>query len=69
MLLKWLNAREATEVGTALADDFVLQSDSTSAGMLRKGGKPHTQGQELQRFLQTFLQRVDRGEPVKLPAR
>jgi tetratricopeptide (TPR) repeat protein len=60
MLLKWLNAREATEVGTALADDFVLQSDSASAGMLRKGGKPHTQGQELQRFLQTFLQRVDR---------
>jgi tetratricopeptide (TPR) repeat protein len=67
MLLKWLNAREATEVGAALADDFVLHSKSGSAATRRKGVKPGAQGQELQRFLQRFLQRVDReARPLKL---
>jgi tetratricopeptide (TPR) repeat protein len=67
MMLNWLNAREATEVGTALADDFVLQSDPGSAGMRRKGDKPHAQGQALQKFLQKFLHRVDReARPLKL---
>jgi len=51
MLLKWLNASEATEVGEALADD----------------GKPGTQEGELQKFLQRFLQRVDRdARPLQL---
>src|SRR5215472_9121868 len=65
MLLNWFNARQATEVGTALADDFVLQS--ASAGPRRKGAKPGTQDNELQRFLQKFLQRVDRdARPLQL---
>lgn len=60
MLLNWLNAREATEVGTALADDFVLQTASSSSGMSRKQSRLHTGAKDLQGFLQRFLQRVDR---------
>src|ERR1700724_2297584 len=67
MLLKWLNAREATEVGTALADDFVLQSASGSSGTRRQETRSDAQGQELQKFLYKFLQRVDReARPLKL---
>jgi len=67
MLLKWLNAREATDVGTALADDYVLQSEPGSAGSPRKGGNPHGPRQEVQRFLNKFLQGVDRdARPLKL---
>jgi tetratricopeptide (TPR) repeat protein len=63
MLLSWFNAREATEVGAALADDFVLQSNSGSAGVRRA----ETRGHDLQKFLQKFLQRVDReARPLKL---
>jgi tetratricopeptide (TPR) repeat protein len=68
MLLKWLNASDATEVGTGLAD-FVLQSDSGSAGIRRKADKPQAQAQaqELQKFLQKFFQRVDHEvRPLKL---
>jgi Flp pilus assembly protein TadD len=66
-MFKWLNAREATEVGTALADDFVLHSASASAGKRSRDSKPHAQDQELQKFLQKFLQRVDReARPLKL---
>jgi tetratricopeptide (TPR) repeat protein len=65
MLFNWFNARRATEVGCALADDFVLQS--ASAGPRRKGAKPGTPDNELQRFLQKFLQRVDRdARPLQL---
>src|SRR6516164_6590113 len=61
MLLNWLKAREATEAGNALADDFVLKS----AGH-RKAGSG-VQGKQLQQFLQTFLQRVDsETRPLKL---
>jgi tetratricopeptide (TPR) repeat protein len=67
MLLKWLNAREATEVGTALADDFVLQSASGSSSTRRQETRLGAQGQELQKFLHKFLQRVDReARPLKL---
>lgn len=63
MVFNWLNGREATEVGTALADDFVLQSGSGSEGARR----PETRKQDLQKFLQKFLQRVDReARPLKL---
>src|SRR5579871_3620807 len=55
MLFKWFNAREASEAGVALADDFVLQSASGSAATRRQ----ETRGYDLQRFLQKFLQRVD----------
>src|SRR5580765_6421412 len=57
MLLNWLNASDATQVGTALADDFVLQSDPGPTGARRN---PHAQGRDLQKLLQKFLQRVDR---------
>ena len=63
MLLKWFNAREATEVGTALADDFVLQSASRSSGARRQETGSGPQGQELQKL----LMRVDReAGPLKL---
>jgi tetratricopeptide (TPR) repeat protein len=63
MLLKWLNTSEVTQVGTALADDVVLQSESGSAAMRTRAGNT----QELQKFLQRFLQRVDRdARPLKL---
>lgn len=63
MLLKWLNTSEVTQVGTALADDVVLQSDAGSAAIRNRGGN----AQELQKFLQRFLQRVDRDtRPLKL---
>ncbi len=55
MPFKWFNAREASEAGVALADDFVLQAASGSAGARRL----ETRGYDLQRFLQKFLQRVD----------
>ena len=58
MLFNWFNARRAAEVGTALADDFVLQS--ASAAPRRKGAKAGAQDNEVQKFLQKFLQRVDR---------
>jgi len=62
MLFKWLDAAEATQAGTALADDFYLQSAS---GRTQSGARP--QGQELQKFLQKFLQRVDQAaRPLKL---
>jgi len=62
MLLKWFDAAEASAVGAALADDFVLQ---TSAGPT--GARPAARGAQLPAFLQKFLQRVDRdARPLKL---
>jgi tetratricopeptide (TPR) repeat protein len=67
MLLKWFNAREATEVGTALADDFALESVSGSADKRGQGDKLQAQGQELQKLLHRFLRRVEREvRPLKL---
>jgi tetratricopeptide (TPR) repeat protein len=67
MLLKWFNAREATEVGTALADDFVLESVSGSADKRGQGAKLQAQSQELQKLLHRFLRRVEREvRPLKL---
>jgi len=63
MLLNWLNAREATEVGTALADDVVLHNASGASAT--RGPAP--EGKQLQKFLQRFLQRVDQEtRPLKL---
>jgi Flp pilus assembly protein TadD len=61
MLLHWLDARDATRVGAALADDFVMQKaagvraapqDSRDASGVSPG--------QLQKLLKKFLQRVDR---------
>ena len=61
MLLKWFNAREATEVGTALADDFVF--GFRPSGTPRQETRSRPQGQELQKL----LMRVDReAGPLKL---
>jgi tetratricopeptide (TPR) repeat protein len=65
-MLKWLDAREATEVGAALAEDFVLQSASGSASR-RKNGSASAPVGDLQKFMQKFLQRVDRdARPLQL---
>jgi tetratricopeptide (TPR) repeat protein len=62
MLLSWLNAREATQAGIALADDFVLQTAGASSGGHHKGAAG-----KLERFMQMFLQRVDReARPLQL---
>ncbi len=64
MLLKWLDAREATATGAALADDFYLQSGSK---LPRSRAREAGQEPELQKFLQKFLQRVDQAaRPLKL---
>jgi tetratricopeptide (TPR) repeat protein len=55
-MLGWLNAREATRVGAALADDFVLQGADASALQNGRG----TPSGRVQKVLQRFLQRVDR---------
>jgi tetratricopeptide (TPR) repeat protein len=64
-MFKWLSGRDCTAVGTALADDFVLETAS-GAGT-RHAGRREPRGQELQKFLQKFFQRVDREtRPLKL---
>lgn len=64
MLLKWLDAREATAAGVALADDFALQSASK---LPRVRASETRQQPELQKFLHKFLQGVDQAaRPLKL---
>ena len=66
MFLKAFSAREAADVGTALADDLVLQSASGTTSRLNVG-RAEVHGKELQKFLQKFLQRVDRAaRPLQL---
>jgi tetratricopeptide (TPR) repeat protein len=57
-MFKWLSGGDAAQVGTALADDFILHSESASGA--RRHESRGSQGQDLQKFLQKFLQRVDR---------
>jgi tetratricopeptide (TPR) repeat protein len=65
MLLNWLDAREATEVGAALADDFVLQTASTRARAVKAGSRAPEN--HLESFLGKFLQAVDRkARPLQL---
>jgi tetratricopeptide (TPR) repeat protein len=66
-MLKWFSAREATDVGVALADDFVLQSASGSGARPKNSGPAAASGRDLQKFMQKFLQRVDRdARPLEL---
>ena len=66
-MLKWLDAREATEIGTALADGFVLDNTAASGSARRKEQGSARAPAELQKFLQKFLQRVDReARPLRL---
>jgi tetratricopeptide (TPR) repeat protein len=67
MLFKWLDAREATATGAALADDFYLQSASKLPRARAKQAAQGSQEPELQNFLEKFLQRVDQAaQPLKL---
>jgi len=64
MLLKWLKASEATEVGAALADDVILQNP---CGVTPNKDVRPGQERDLQKFLQKFLQQVDRdARPLQL---
>ena len=65
MLFKWLDASEAAQVGATLAEDFFVQTSGPSGARRKEASRP--QGQELQKFLQKFLQQVDRAaQPIKL---
>ena len=67
MLFKWLDAREATAAGVALADDFDLQSAATLPSARARETGQRAREPELQKFLQRFLQRVDQAaRPLKL---
>src|SRR5215475_1825127 len=64
MLLRWLEKSEANVVGTALADDVVVQTALDGANGAARAA---AQERDLQRFLQKFLQRVDREtRPLRL---
>jgi tetratricopeptide (TPR) repeat protein len=54
MILKWLDASRATEVGNVLADDCVLRAMPDISA--RSGAK----GKGVQGFLQSFFQRIDK---------
>jgi tetratricopeptide (TPR) repeat protein len=67
MLLKWLDAREATAAGAALADEFYLQSSTKLPHARAKEAGQRSQEPQLQKFLQKFLQRVDQAaRPLSL---
>src|SRR5215469_927429 len=67
MLFSWLNAREANQSGIPLADDFVLQTATTPKDARNREGGPRAHGGQLQKFMQKFLQRVDReARPLRL---
>jgi tetratricopeptide (TPR) repeat protein len=60
-MLNWLNTKDATDVGTELADDFVFQTTSAGTRRSKKGSEA------LQSFLGNFLQVVDRkARPLQL---
>jgi tetratricopeptide (TPR) repeat protein len=64
-MFKWLSGGEASQVGTALADNFVL--DTASGPGARRSAKHGPQAPDLEKVQQRFLQRVDREtRPLKL---
>ncbi|HYL02772.1 MAG TPA: sulfotransferase [Steroidobacteraceae bacterium] len=62
MLFKWLDTREATWVGAALADEFVVETaeGTSTAAVLRQGSPAQAQRRALEKYLRRFLDRVDR---------
>ena len=67
MSLQWFNTREVTDLGAALAEDFVLQSAPGSSAARNKWTSPAGQVKELQKLLTRFLRRVDREtRPLRL---
>jgi tetratricopeptide (TPR) repeat protein len=66
MLLRLLQAREAVEVGVALADDVLVQT-GRSGCIDAKGNNSALRRVELRRFLDKFLTSVDRrAQPLRL---
>jgi hypothetical protein len=62
MLLKWLNAGKAIEVGSALADQFLPQTGPGPSKRPKKA-RPGEHAEELQKF----VQRIDReASPLQL---
>jgi tetratricopeptide (TPR) repeat protein len=67
MLLNWLDASEATEVGISLADDFVFQNTSAASSARRAKAASKAPDAQLQNVLGKFLQAVDRkARPLQL---
>jgi len=63
MLLEWFNAREVKEIGTALADEFALQT----APDPRERSQATKSGEQQSRAIQRLLQRLDReARPLQL---
>jgi tetratricopeptide (TPR) repeat protein len=60
MTFKWLDAREATAIGNALADDLELRTETASPGKQGNEAGAEPSAQDLRRFLPRFFQRVDR---------
>jgi tetratricopeptide (TPR) repeat protein len=60
MPIKWLDAREATAVGNALADDLELRTEAASPAKHRNDAGAEPSAKDLRRFLPRFFQRVDR---------
>jgi tetratricopeptide (TPR) repeat protein len=60
MLFKWLDARDATAIGNALADDLELRTESASPGKQHNDAGADPSANDLRRFLPRFFQRVDR---------
>jgi tetratricopeptide (TPR) repeat protein len=58
MPLKWLNAPEAVEAGTALADEFLLHTASASSRTRQKSMPQAAQPGEIERFLQRLEHRA-----------
>jgi tetratricopeptide (TPR) repeat protein len=69
MLLQWFNSRDVSDLGVALADDFVLQTAPGPSAARPEGTKSAEQGKDLRKVLSKFLQRVDReARPLQLNA-
>jgi len=67
MLLKWLKAEKATQVGAALADAFASEATGGPSRERSKAGRGETSGHDLRGLMQHFLQRVDHDtRPLRL---
>jgi len=60
MLFKWLDTREATEVGVALADDLVLETGQGSSDAPPRDRSAQAQRRAVEKLLRRFLDGVDR---------
>ena len=67
MLLKWLNAGEATELGTTLADDFVARTATEASGTRHRKADPGAHAKQFRSAVHRCMERVDReARPLQL---